>query len=225
MSPHDTVVISVKKLTVEAGPIRLFEGLSFDLKSGQILLLRGPNGIGKTSLLRTLAGFDAPTHGQITFGTRAEPSAYNIHENCHYLGHKNGLKPKHTVYENLNFFQKFDRMPKVSIEDAADLLHFNSLLTLPVSVLSAGQARRVAFARLLLSDRPIWLLDEPTATLDTATSRQFEYLALEHLKQSGMIIAATHLPFLSDHDDCQTLNLDAYQTDDFTSATTAESRR
>lgn len=225
MSPDDTVVISVNKLTVEAGPIRLFEDLSFDLSSGQILLLHGPNGIGKTSLLRALAGFDTPAHGQITFGTRAEPSAYNIHENCHYLGHKNGLKARHTVYENLDFFQTFDRIPKFSIEDSAELLQFNSLLSLPVSVLSAGQARRVAFARLLVSDRPVWLLDEPTATLDASTSRQLEQLALEHLKQGGMIIAATHLPFLHDHNDCQTLSLDAYQTDCFTSANTADSRR
>ncbi|MEP6343100.1 MAG: heme ABC exporter ATP-binding protein CcmA [Maricaulaceae bacterium] len=223
MSPDDRVVISVNKLTVEAGPIRLFENLSFDLEQGQVLILHGSNGVGKTSLLKVLAGFNSPEHGKIKFGTRAELSAYNIHENCHYLGHKNGLKAKHTVFENLDFFQTFDRIPKFSIQDAADLLHFNSLLTLPVSVLSAGQARRVAFARLLVSDRPIWLLDEPTAALDASTSRQFEYLALQHMKQGGMIIAATHLPFLSDHSDCQTLNLDAYQTNCFTSATTADS--
>lgn len=215
MSTTDSIVqVSVNSLTLEAGPLRLLDNLSFQLSAGESLVLKGSNGIGKTSLLRAIAGFDRPAKGQIDFGTEKDQSTFNLPENCHYLGHKNGLKPRHTVYENLSFFRHFDAREKLSVEAAAELLHFTSLLGLPISVLSAGQARRVAFARLLVSDRPIWLLDEPTASLDAQTSRDFERLAEAHLDEGGLIIAATHLPFLSAHDKCRTLNLEDFRPAD-----------
>ena len=211
MSTTDkTTLISVKGLTLEAGPIRLFEDLSFQLTAGQGLILHGANGTGKTSLLRAIAGFNKPTDGQINFGTQSDPSVFNLPENCHYLGHQNGLKPQHTVSENLSFFRDFDPRKKLSIETVAQQLHFTTLLDLPVSVLSAGQRRRVAFSRLLVSHRPIWLLDEPTASLDRQTSQIFEQLAKTHLDEGGLIIAATHLPFLNGHDGCRRLNLEDY---------------
>lgn len=216
MSTTDgTVQISIKGLSIEAGPLRLLDNLSFQLNAGEGLILQGPNGIGKTSLLRVIAGFDTPAKGQINFGTQNDPAAFNLPENCHYLGHKNGLKPRHTVHENLNFFRNFDARKKWSVEATAQQLHFTSLLDLPVSVLSAGQVRRVAFARLLVSSRPIWLLDEPTASLDAQTSRDFERLAEAHLDEGGLIIAASHLPFLNRHDKCRTLNLEAFRPADY----------
>ena len=204
------VQISINDLTIEAGPLRLLDNLSFQLNAGEGLILQGPNGVGKTSLLRAIAGFDKAAKGQINFGTQSDPAAFNLPENSHYLGHKNGLKPRHTVYENLNFFRSFDAREKLSVEATAQQLHFTSLLNLPVSVLSAGQVRRVAFARLLVSYRPIWLLDEPTASLDAPTSRDFTRLAEAHLDEGGLIIAATHLPLLSAHDKCRMLNLEAF---------------
>jgi len=213
MSSHTSTLLSVNDLALEAGPLRLCENLSFTLRTGEGLILRGANGSGKTSLLRAIAGLGPIAQGSVRFGTHNDPNAYNLAENCHYIAHKNGLKAVHSVRQNLDFFAQFDTAEtprQMSTNDAARALDITRLLDLPVRVLSAGQMRRAALARLLITQRPIWLLDEPSAALDTHTTEQVESLSRAHLDAGGMIIASTHLPFLSDHPQCQTLNMSDY---------------
>lgn len=197
-------------LAVEAGPLRLFENMSFRLKSGEALILRGPNGSGKTSLLKAIAGLyplaagDIKLHGD---AVNENDAAYNIAENCHFLAHKNGLKAERTIRQNLTFFASFEGALNARIAAAALALNLMPLLDLPVGLLSAGQARRAAFARLLIGARPIWLLDEPTSALDDTSRRIIEDSCREHLKAGGVLLVSTHRPFFSDADITQDLQM------------------
>lgn len=206
-SPKPAAVLRVENLAADAGPLRLFSGVSFTLNPADALILRGPNGSGKTTLLRIITGLYPRAAGDIIFADKATGGNYNIAENCHFLGHKNGLKAAQTVRENLTFFSKFDgahhRQNKTNdftekVSAAAAALSIEPLLDLPAALLSAGQARRAAFARLLVSARPIWCLDEPTAALDTASQQSVEALCRAHLDGGGYLMASTHLPFLND---------------------------
>ena len=161
----------------------LFAGVSFDLKAGEALRITGPNGNGKTTLLRCLAGLVRPDAGDITISNE---------NSIHYLGHLNAMKPQLTVAENLKFWSAFDGGE--TIEIALETMNLVRLTDLPFSVLSSGQKRRVALARLLLSPRTVWLLDEPTVGLDIASVALVEVLLTSHLAQGGIIIAATHTP-------------------------------
>ena len=213
MSSAPTAQLRASALSVKAGPLWLLSGLSFTLEAGSGLILRGANGTGKTSLLRILAGLTRPEDGAISFGTSSDETAYSLSENCHFLGHKNGLKAAHTVRKNLSFFTQFQPQnagDKNMIDKAAKALGLTPLLDLPVSVLSAGQARRVAFARLLMAPRLIWLLDEPAAALDAQSAKRAEKLCQEHLESGGIIIAATHGTFLSKTQNCRILNIMDY---------------
>ena len=114
-------------------------------------------------------------------------------ELCHYLGHKNGFKLALSVRENLDFWQKFCGAPELTIEEALDELDLSHTIDLPYSYLSAGLKRRVAIARLLISDRPIWILDEPTTGFDQAAVEKFDALATAFCQSGGILIAASHL--------------------------------
>jgi len=196
--------LHAENLAVNAGPFRLFENLSYRLKSGEALILRGPNGSGKTTLLKAMAGLYPLALGDIKFQGE---DIYNVAENCHFLGHKNGLKAEHTLRQNLAFFARFEGVSQDIIGEVASALNLTSLLDLPVGLLSAGQARRTAFARLLIGQRPIWLLDEPTSALDDKSVHIVETLCRDHLKKGGMLLVSTHLPFFKDADIAQELQM------------------
>lgn len=172
------------------GGMALTRALDFSVTSGQCLLLRGPNGTGKTTLLLTLAGVVAPLEGSKALeGTDAEAGPQ-----LHYCGHRNAIKPRLTVAENLGFWAAVNGATGLPIPVALEQVGLERLGDLDAGYLSAGQSRRLALARLLVSLRPLWLLDEPTAALDTEGHELVTRLIDRHLDMGGTAIAATHDP-------------------------------
>ena len=153
-------------LTSIRGGRTLFAGLSFAVGAGEALLLLGPNGAGKTTLIRTIAGLLGPAAGTIRLeGGDAERS---VGEQCHYVGHLNAVKSSLTVEENATFWCRFLGGRRDGLDAALAAFGLAALRDIPAAYLSAGQKRRLGLARVLLADRPIWLLDEPTVSLDRA---------------------------------------------------------
>ncbi len=185
--------ITAQELGAERGGERIFSKISFVLESGGCLLVTGPNGSGKSTLLQVICGLLPAFEGHVSMQPVSEkwpglPAA------CHYLGHQNGLKPALSVEENLRFWRDFSGEPFLEIEEALDEVGLNGLGHLPFQVLSTGQRRRAAIARLLVNWRPVWVLDEPTAGLDARSEQRFAALMEAHREQGGMIVAATHWP-------------------------------
>lgn len=167
--------------------------VSFTIPEGRLVGIVGPNGAGKTTLLRIIAGLLPAAEGRVTLsgGTEPWPDAAAA---CHYLGHLNAMKAALTVEENLAFWRAFLGATGLSPHEALEAVGLGGIGHLPFAYLSAGQRRRTAIARLLVSHRPLWLLDEPTASLDQASAARFSALMREHLEAGGIIVAATHLP-------------------------------
>ncbi len=171
----------VNDLAVARGGIPVLEGVSFRLAPGKALILRGPNGIGKTTLLRTIAGLQPPLAGEI--GLDRETMAY--------AAHADGIKATLTVEENLAFWASV-----FGTGDIAPALHgfaLEPLKTRPAGALSAGQKRRLGLARLLVTGRPVWVLDEPTVSLDVEAVAMFAAAVRAHLARGGMALIATHI--------------------------------
>ncbi|WP_454610581.1 heme ABC exporter ATP-binding protein CcmA [Labrenzia sp. MBR-25] len=187
-----------ENLTIDRGGRRVFQDLSFELPSGTALVVTGANGIGKSSLLRTLAGLVALAGGTLRLEDGIEDRAPAEH--AHYFGHQNAVKAALSVLENLSFWRGFTspvttpayRAAALSPEAALDLLGIGHTIDLPAGFLSAGQTRRLALARLLVTPRPIWLMDEPTSALDKASEGQLLELMNGHLAAGGLIVTATH---------------------------------
>ncbi len=165
----------------------VFADLSFTLDAGGLLAVTGPNGAGKSTLLRLVAGLLRPAAGTVAL-EGAEDAGIGAHS--HYLGHLDALKPGLTVRQNLNFWRKL--WGGGDIDAALTAVGLEPLGDLHASVLSAGQRRRVALARLLVAPRVLWLLDEPATALDAAAEAGLGRLIAEHLSGGGMAIAATH---------------------------------
>jgi heme exporter protein A len=181
-----------EKLSGERGGETVFSDISFTRRAGEALVVTGPNGSGKSTLLLILAGLLPTASGRIGFdGNEAFPALASA---CHYLGHQNAMKTALTVGENLLFWRDFLGTPRFTPDEALEHVGLDGLGHLPFSVLSTGQKRRAAIARLLVSDRPVWLLDEPTAGLDAASEARFGELMEVHLREGGIVVAATHLP-------------------------------
>jgi heme exporter protein A len=177
------------------GGREVFEGVSFAVSAGEALAVTGRNGAGKTTLLRLIAGLLEPAHGRLEL-TGGAPEA-TLPEQAHYLGHRDALKPALSVLENLQFWYAFLGGNDASIAlalAALEAVALEGLAGLPAAYLSAGQRRRLAIARLVAAPRPIWLLDEPTAALDTASQARLAELMQSHLAGGGIIVAATHGP-------------------------------
>ncbi len=184
--------LSARGLMVRRGYRLLFEGLDLDLGAGEILQLTGPNGTGKSTLMRTLAGFSQPDAGTIAWHGLPEDSEAALL--LHYHGHREGLREALTPSENLAFAAGILGGDTAGTAAALDRLGVGPLAGLPVQVLSAGQRRRVALARLLVAPRPVWLLDEPLAALDLAGQALVGALLRAHAAAGGMAIVATHQP-------------------------------
>jgi len=181
-----------ERLSCIRGSRVLFEGLSFKAAPGTGLVILGPNGSGKTSLLRILAGFLAPDNGTLSFdGEEAGHGHKLIPGQAHYLGHAHALKPFLSVRENLSFWARL-LGDGAWIEAACKKTGVLGLLDLPVKFLSEGQKKRVNLARFLISPLPLWLMDEPAAGLDKDGQAILKTLIEGHLKAGGIFVGATH---------------------------------
>ncbi|TAI64894.1 heme ABC exporter ATP-binding protein CcmA [Bradyrhizobium sp. Leo170] len=184
--------LSGHNLRCVRGGREVFSGLDFAASSGEALAITGPNGSGKTSLLRVIAGLLMPSDGAITLdGGAAE---LTVAEQAHYLGHRDALKPALSVLENLSFWRDFLGGESDDAGRCLASVGLDHATHLPAAYLSAGQRRRLSIARLLVARRPVWLLDEPTSALDTKGQDLFVNLMRDHLAGGGILIAATHTP-------------------------------
>jgi heme exporter protein A len=196
---HSALRLRVEGLCVERGERRVIENLGFVLAGGETLKVTGPNGAGKSTLLRALAGL-LPRAGVVALEGAGEEE---VGPQTHYLAHADGLKAQLTVAENLSFWADYlsdeDNAPNFPTRDlsvAAALANVGlaRVAGAPVAILSAGQKRRVALARLMVAFRPLWLLDEPLTGLDAASREKFALAMRDHCALGGMIVAATHEP-------------------------------
>ncbi len=186
-----TAVLEVRDLTCERGGRRLFADLSFALGPGDVLVLRGPNGSGKTSLLRLVAGLLAPAAGRVRWrgrDTRDEPGPWR--RAMAFAGHENPVKPALTARENLAFWIGLEG--GASVDGALEALGLDGLADLPAAVLSAGQRRRLTLARLAARPGGCWLMDEPEAALDAASAARLADLVAAHRDRGGVTLVATH---------------------------------
>ena len=200
-------------LTAVRGGRTVFAGVGFSLDAGELLAVIGPNGAGKSTLLRLVAGLLRPAAGTVRLdpddpthrpaggplpdqvGDRLSPEQGGMEQadfadQVHYLGHLDALKPSLTVRQNLAFWQRL--WGGGDVEAALAAVGLEALGDLHASVLSAGQRRRVALARLLVAPRPVWLLDEPATALDAGAEAGLGRLIANHLAGGGLVIAATH---------------------------------
>jgi heme exporter protein A len=177
-------------LACHRGGRDVFAGLSFAVAAGEVLAVTGRNGAGKSSLLRTIVGLVRLTHGTLTL-EGGDPEL-TVAEQAHYLGHQDALKPSLSVAENLQFWTGFLGTKTANMHPALATVGLDGLADLPAAYLSAGQRRRLSIARLIAVQRPIWLLDEPTSTLDSAAQERLAGVMRAHLAGGGLILAATH---------------------------------
>ncbi|HEY7245772.1 MAG TPA: heme ABC exporter ATP-binding protein CcmA [Xanthobacteraceae bacterium] len=183
--------IVAEALACIRGGREVFRDLSFTVNAGEMLAVTGPNGAGKSSLLRVLAGLLRQTDGRLVLhGGDAE---LTIGEQAHYVGHQDALKPSLTVQENLAFWSGF-LGGDGAVGSSLARVGLKALAHLPARYLSAGQRRRLSLARLLAVERPLWLLDEPASTLDTAGQALLSEMMAAHLSKPGLILAAVHGP-------------------------------
>ncbi len=192
-------------LSVTRGGIPVLEGVRFSLGPGKALILRGPNGIGKTTLLRTIAGLQPPLAGTLQ----------GAEDQVAYAAHADGLKSTLSVEENLLFWASVFGVDRIA--PALTAYDLEGLRTRPAGALSAGQKRRLGLARLMVTGRPIWVLDEPTVSLDVNAVAMFAEAVRAHLRDGGSALIATHIDLGLDGDvlDVGQFRAKPQNTDDF----------
>jgi heme exporter protein A len=187
--------LTAEKLACARGERRVFSDLDFEVQAGEALVVEGANGAGKTSLLRLIAGFLTPASGSVTLNLKGGAITDGEERSRHvgWLGHQDGIKPQMAVGEQLEFYARLYGATAA----AAPMLGRVGLSRqreFPCRYLSAGQKKRLGLARLILSGRPLWLLDEPFAALDSAGRALAAELMRGHCAQGGIVVAATHDP-------------------------------
>ncbi len=180
--------LKADQLTCVRGGRVVFRDISFALSSGESLLLTGPNGSGKTSLLRMVAGFIDPADGQLDLD--GGDKELSIGQHAHLVGHLDAVKAVMTVEENVTFWSAF--LGGGDVENALETFKLDHLREIPAGLLSAGQKRRLGLCRLALVPRALWLLDEPSVSLDEASRKILAGLVDDHVADGGMVMASTH---------------------------------
>ncbi len=183
-----------KNISCIRGNKLLFKNLNFKLFSGELLLIKGANGSGKTSLLKILSGLLKPIYGSIIVNKKdinlLKDEYFKYFE---YIGHENAIKSALTVRENLNFYLKIKKdLTKKNFEKAIKIFNLKNLLDIKIENLSSGEKRRVSLSRLILSNSKIWFLDEPTNGLDKINTQNFFKILKQHLQIHGLAIIASH---------------------------------
>ncbi|MFN4056872.1 MAG: heme ABC exporter ATP-binding protein CcmA [Roseinatronobacter sp.] len=189
--------LTVEGLAVTRGGVPLLAGVSLSVTAGQALVLRGPNGCGKTTLLRAIAGLQPPVAGSIDLAP----------DLIAYAAHADGIKATLTVAENLSFWAAI--YGTRGIDAALDQMNLRALADRAAQNLSAGQKRRLGLARLIVTGRPLWVLDEPTVSLDAASVALFGDVVRAHLADGGMALIATHIDL--GLPEARVLDLDPYK--------------
>ncbi len=189
--------LAAEALDCVRGDRVVFTGVSFALEPGAALVLTGANGTGKSSLLRLIAGLLKPAGGRILWdGVDVAEDRVAHAARFRYVGHQNALKPALSVAENLAFWAGLHGAPRAAaaaVAAALERLGLDHLAKVPAQLLSAGQRRRLALARIAVAPAPLWLLDEPTVTLDQESVATVEKLMADHCANGGLIVVATHI--------------------------------
>ena len=181
-----TAILSFQNLAIARGDHVLLRGLSGSVSAGEILHIRGGNGVGKTSLLEVLSGLRSPEQGEVTRTLDTDA--------CHWIGHRNALNPALTPFENLRFWCALHGVPADNVRGALREFELQRVADQPCRQLSAGQKRRCALARLAVAQRPLWFLDEPLSALDEGGVRHWLGLLQAHQQRGGAAIVTSHQP-------------------------------
>lgn len=185
------MTLSVSNLACQRGGRTIFNQLSLEIAPGEAVLLRGPNGAGKSTLLRVIAGLIPAMSGEISLNGTPFTDRDDFQGQLTYAGHLDAIKPQLTVAENLRFWaQLFEAK---NLEQTMQDFRLEEISNRPAHACSAGQKRRLGLARIAVTSRPLWLLDEPTVSLDTETTARFAATIDAHCAAGGMAFIATHI--------------------------------
>ncbi len=201
-----TALLQTRDLSCVKDDRVLFEDLNLSLNKRQILLVEGKNGSGKTSLLRILTGLSLPENGEVLWqGQPISEVGPDYYEQVNYVGHHDGIKRDLTCLENLRLVQAMGKPLPIDLDDALDKVNLYRFGDNFVATLSAGQKRRLAMARLVVTEAVLWIMDEPFTSLDKASMAMFQQMFEQHLNDGGIIVMTSHHDI--DMPDCGVIRL------------------